>query len=283
MSKQQLLNYLKIIMKLEVYKRTLEEALRHKNYQINNLKKVNSVEKPVNMTGGLMIIVLPISLVVGGLLCWGSKIGANDIWGRILLFPVKMLGIIFLGMGAVSIFAELFNWVDYKKKSKEYDEKILEEKNKQLNNKKVAEALQKDGIILKKQLVQVNDTLNKYYSLNVIYKEYRELVPITMFVQYIESGRCNTLTGHEGAYNIYHQELMAKRILDKLDEVLAETRNTQWILKNAINDSNRKIDSMCKMLNLIEQHQAVNAYYNEVNARNTQFLKDYTIYKNLLS
>ena len=283
MSKQQMLNYLKTVMKLEVYKRTLEETLRHKIYQINHLKKENRIEKPENMTGGLLMIVLPICLIVGGILYWVSRFGSADIFGRILFFPVKMLAIIFWGMGVVSIVVEVFNWLDYKKKSKEYDEIIVEEKNKQLNNKRAAEALQKDCTILKKQLVQVKDTLNKYYSLNIIYRDYRKLVPIAMFVQYIESGRCDTLTGHEGAYNIYHQELMAKRILDKLDEILAETRNTQWILRNAINDSNRKIDSMCKTLNLIEQHQAVNSYYSEVNARNTQFLKDYTIYKDLLS
>ena len=39
-----------------------------------------------------------------------------------------------------------------------------------------------------------------------------------MFDEYLQSGRCYTLEGHEGAYNLYEEEKFKEIILTKLDD-----------------------------------------------------------------
>ena len=59
------------------------------------------------------------------------------------------------------------------------------------------------------------------YSYNVIYDKYRyDLVAICTFAEYLRSGRCNSLQGHEGAYNIYENEIRMGIIISKLDEII---------------------------------------------------------------
>ena len=65
--------------------------------------------------------------------------------------------------------------------------------------------------------------LVSFYSKNIIYPKYRGLVPIAAFYEYFNSGRCDTLTGHEGAYNIYETEIRMNIIIAKLDDCLLYT------------------------------------------------------------
>jgi len=101
--------------------------------------------------------------------------------------------------------------------------------------------------------------LEKVYSYNIVYPKYRELVPITMFCEYLASGRCNTLEGHEGAYNIYENELRQNIIISKLDTIaskLNSIRSSQYLLYTAISDSNRLSGQIINSISSYSDQQA---------------------------
>ncbi len=72
---------------------------------------------------------------------------------------------------------------------------------------------------LQSAIVATNGILEKLYAADVIYAKYRNLVAVGMFCEYLMSGRCDKLEGHEGAYNIFENELRQNMIVAKLDDV----------------------------------------------------------------
>ncbi|MCL2576653.1 MAG: hypothetical protein FWE27_01190 [Defluviitaleaceae bacterium] len=104
----------------------------------------------------------------------------------------------------------------------------------ELNKRKA----QNNSLISKTQKV-----LNELYNFNIIFPKYRgNIVPIANFCEYIGSGRCNSLEGHEGAYDIYENEVRLDRIIERIDVViksLDKIGETQCVLYNAITESNR--------------------------------------------
>lgn len=88
----------------------------------------------------------------------------------------------------------------------------------------------------------------RYYSPDIIFGKYREFAPVATIYEYLKAGRCTTLEGPDGAYNLYEAELRSNTIIAKLDvviEKLEEIKNTQYMLCNAlekINSSLTKID-----------------------------------------
>lgn len=174
--------------------------------------------------------------------------------------------------------------INKKKLEREYYE---EESNRQQlvavqkNNLSVAEQMYQRCNASIKQTEQI---LNEYYSLDILYKKYRGLVPVATIYEYFEAGLCTELTGHEGAYLIYEQQLQANIIIGKLDQIidrLDRIIENQKILAQSLQTSNRMIDGMSKSIQNMVKNQEVNNYYSRISARNTQFLADYTVYKEI--
>ena len=107
-----------------------------------------------------------------------------------------------------------------------------------------------------------------------------------MLLEYLESGRCHTLTGAEGAYNIYERELMAHIITDKLDQILKsleDIKKGQFILYSSLTQVNKRLSKMAgyteKIIRLTGDIKNANeiaaynsektAYYSKVAANNT--------------
>ena len=106
-------------------------------------------------------------------------------------------------------------------------------------------------------------TLQRIYSTNVIYPKYRSLVPVTMFCEYLASGRCSALEGHEGAYNIYENELRQNIIISKLDTIaskLDSIKSSQYLLYTSISEANRLSGQMISSFSAYsDQHARANA------------------------
>lgn len=76
--------------------------------------------------------------------------------------------------------------------------------------------------VAKQQLKAVTQEKNRLYSVNVLYPTYRELVAESSFYEYFSSGRCDTLEGSHGAYNLFETECrsdVAARMIRTLEEV----------------------------------------------------------------
>lgn len=85
--------------------------------------------------------------------------------------------------------------------------------------------------------------LRQMYSIGVIYPKYQNLIAISSFYDYLMSGRCSELEGHEGAYNIYEMEARFDRIVTQLDIViqkLDKIQQNQYMLYRAIQEGNKQ-------------------------------------------
>lgn len=72
---------------------------------------------------------------------------------------------------------------------------------------------------LREERKKTDEVLQTLYNVGVIYPKYREMVPITMFCEYMDSGRRTVLEGIHGMYDLYEAELLGKKIVDQLSTI----------------------------------------------------------------
>lgn len=123
---------------------------------------------------------------------------------------------------------------------------------------------------VEKALASSRQNLEKMYSYNVVFPKYRNYVMVSSLYEYLCAGRCTTLEGHEGAYNILELEIRLDRIITRLDDILrnlAAIQANQYTLYSCLQDSNQKIDMLLReesrmadgILHLGTQASAANA------------------------
>ena len=130
---------------------------------------------------------------------------------------------------------------------------------------------------------ECSSIIKKLYAFNIVYDKYHGLIPISSFYEYICSGRCYQLEGHEGAYNIYENELLAKMIIDKLDIVinqLESIKKSQYMLYTALQNSNENALHLTNLMNTaidklddIDSSQQIIAYNTQLNNANTETIE----------
>ena len=149
---------------------------------------------------------------------------------------------------------------------------------------------------VKEKIRSLCDVRAQLISLDVIYPKYLDIIALTTIAEYFETGRCSSLEGPDGAYNLYESEIRANRIIAQLDQVIAslETiKQTQYkaysVLSQISYDTtsiSNKMSSAVKSLNNISQKTAAiketneqiayntakTAYYSKVNAELTDAL-----------
>lgn len=138
--------------------------------------------------------------------------------------------------------------------------------------------------VLERTTAETHRVLNSYYSRNIIFPKYRELVAVSSFYEYLMSGRCSQLEGHGGAYNIFESEVRQNLILRKLDDIierLDRIEDNQYMLYSTIQNSNRDTSRLLGELNRtaqsIESNTAITAYNSGITAQNTECLKWLTV------
>ena len=131
----------------------------------------------------------------------------------------------------------------------------------------------------------LKNSLEHIYSANVIYPKYRNLVAVTTIYEYLASGRCDTLEGADGAYNLYEMELRQNIIIGQLSSVLdslEQIKNNQFTLYKEITEANQK---SADLLSDISNNTKFSAYANKeiakvnrIIAQNTEATKYYTLF-----
>ncbi len=135
-----------------------------------------------------------------------------------------------------------------------------------------------------------------YEKSEVIFPKYHDLVAYSQFYEYFQSGRCTSLTGPDGAYNLYENELRQNIIIGKLDDIsnsLEEIKQNQYMIYSELKSINSNIskldDSMNKILGkvteigtnveairnsteIMEENSRIAAYYTKKNAELTNAL-----------
>lgn len=74
---------------------------------------------------------------------------------------------------------------------------------------------------------------NNLYSYNIVFEKYRNIVALSTFYEYLMAGRCVSLEGINGAYNIYESEIRLDTIITQLDEIntkLDDIKQNQYMI-----------------------------------------------------
>ncbi len=114
---------------------------------------------------------------------------------------------------------------------------------------------------------------NEIYSYNIIYGKYRNIIAVSRFIDYFESGRCEKLDGADGAYNMYEQEIRADTIIEQLDKItenqyylykeLKEVNKSLREIQNELIVSNIKMDTIAKNTEKLVYNTNEMAFYTK--------------------
>jgi len=154
---------------------------------------------------------------------------------------------------------------EYQKKFDEYQNDVLKDQQRvKLEN------IKKE--VLKAELSQMRElnaaskkTLEQIYDKNIVFPKYRNMVMVCSLYEYVCTGRCDTLEGHEGAYNLLELEIRLDKIvtgLDRVIELLGRIQQSQYMVYSAIQDANRQsakiLESTYQMTNQLQAFQTSN-------------------------
>lgn len=301
-SSSQCKEYVKIIRDLEVSCYQQEMLLKELNYKPVEIKReITSLEskndeiptKPSTVGSEVVCTVLAnLFLALGGAVI--GAIGGFII--RTILYysgaaPTKDNAFFVLLNGAIVgyvialvilFFCSRNNVKKLRQEQKQYPEKLKEIENKKKYRKKEIERKKRQLGLLRNniskcetELQQTRTLLNRYYDLGIIYPKYQGIVPICQIYEYLDSGRCFSLQGPDGAYNLYESEVRANIIISKLDDVISRLDDLsagQQMLARVIREANTKIDSLSQSLDQIEENSALSTYYSKISAENTSYL-----------
>ncbi len=119
----------------------------------------------------------------------------------------------------------------------------------------------KDNInMLTKKHMEVEETLKKYYGLDIIYVKYQYMEAVYKLLEYMQSGRCNTLHGPSGAYDTYEREYRSDVIINRLDRIIYtidELKAMNILLYQAVQQTNIAIAEVHRGIN--EQNERLGA------------------------
>lgn len=136
------------------------------------------------------------------------------------------------------------------------DNEEIKRKNEEIiewNNKHCQEIEAKKAALdiyrakLEDILKETKNTLEAYYRKDIIYPKYRSLIPISSFCDYLQSGVCETLEGHEGCYNKFDPEVRLDTIISRIDDVidnLDQIKFNQHTLYEEVVKCNEKLDNL---------------------------------------
>lgn len=293
----------------------LEQKLSHINYQRKNKENEKKEFKKfgwINYIAGAIgwgICVVPPLIGISGLVAVALYIiaGICDIMhfsipfiDRIIYIYIitnpgigvvkLLLNCIIIGAGGGFLLLFLCGIISGSKKNVKKENQKIEENNTNVQKELIAyesksQIISNNLACARRSYQTTLKTKEDFYSLNIIYPKYRDLVSVGMFDEYLQSGRCYTLEGHEGAYNLYEEEKFKEIILTKLDDIISRLDTiiaNQEELANEIirsrNEANRIATTIENSLQNIENNEITRQYYEEITARNTSYLA-WTAYK----
>lgn len=188
-------------------------------------------KKEVNVSAGVGIVLGGAVLIGLAGIIWAVSIGSaflGIVIGGLAIYPLGW-GLMHLG----------FIHSDAKSENRYYEACVVSyEKQTPLREELASLARE-----LPTKLEESKALLQQMYSIGVIYPKYQNLIAISSFYDYLMSGRCSELEGHEGAYNIYEMEARIDRIVTQLDVViqkLDKIQQNQYMLYRAIQEGNKQ-------------------------------------------
>ncbi len=221
MSGAQLKEYVSTLYEMETL--VYQQEQLHKNLVSRKNGLISEPQKP---GGGVMSAI--ILIVAAAVIIWAIT---SYSW---LLIILAVLGAVFLAIPMLFITMSDDSEANkkYKKDLARYEEEGPERAELAVVCPQAAAKLEESKALLQQM-----------YSIGVIYPKYQNLIAISSFYDYLMSGRCSELEGHEGAYNIYEMEARLDHIVTQLDIVIAKLdkiQQNQYMLYRAIQEGNKQ-------------------------------------------
>lgn len=294
MATNTLLNYLRAVLKLETECRTLSISMKRNRQQAASLAANPGIDPAKNNyfseAGGLSdlsVILLLISIPLFAFYWWlcGSDDIPDLIHGNFTILDTLcfLFRTLIVAGPAIACIIGFFKCAFsskrlHKEEETSYQQALVDNEQFLHEKERLLPLLEQDYQILKRHYNKICSTLQQYYDLNVIYPKYRGIVPVAMFVQYLESGIVYQLEGPDGAYSRYEDELFRQLIINKLDVIvtrLDDIRATQYELANSLEKSNQQIMEL-------NSHAEIQSYNTMQTNAEVKAWKDYTIFRDLL-
>ena len=272
MNAKDLKEYINFLADMESHVYLLQILIKFlKDYSMS-LGKPQNIEKPSEParyanSPYVSSFVLSILTFITGcfIIKWGNKLSDPLTSGVLeflagLLFIVPLGGLCLIGGLVILIFA--FKEVQQVKKDASkynadmrkymellayYDKRSQNDRVRIAKEKKVKSFIDAEIQAAEVRLVQSNERLQEMYSFGVVYPKYRNMVMINSICEYLNSGRCSTLDGQSGAYNILENEMRLDRIVLQLDQVIAnldQIKQNQYMLYLEIEQGNKKANEI---------------------------------------
>lgn len=241
----QLKEYLGVVVDMEKNIYMQKKLIANLQNRANKLGVARTFQEPTKPTAGSVgwpILFFPCIMIVGG-----------------LIFATSEYGVAFIILGIVMAIVMIYGILSARKEKDAYamaysvyEGYVLADKqriNKELSIKRF---LDSELALLRKQNEDSKQNLKKIYAQDIIFPKYRNLVLVCSLYEYICSGRCYSLEGHEGAYNILEMEIRLDHIITQLDQVIARLdaiKENQFMLYSAIQETNQKATEILKSTN----------------------------------
>lgn len=128
-----------------------------------------------------------------------------------------------------------------------FDDKHKEYLRNYINSKLCLDFYDENIEELKKILIDLYKCKNDLISLNIIYSKYNDLVAWTTMYEYFISERVSSLTGKDGAYNMYENEIRSNIIISQLDIIISQLKDikkNQYMLYEIMTNINNNISQL---------------------------------------
>jgi cell division protein FtsB len=295
MTQQELKEYLGIVVDMEediFLKGRLEKAYQDRISRLGHHKKIEAPVKkkpkakgtspPVLILGGILIIGNIIAFIVVSVLGWMHETVTDAIWtmiGMVLfLAAIDVVAIIILTIInciLIGIWSKLQSEDDYRADLSEYEKQVDAEKTRMREENRLKQYLELELDNLQTQRSNSISNLAQIYDKDVIAPKYRSFAMVSSLYEYICVGRCTSLEGADGAYNILEREILFNHIISKLDMIISrldQIKGNQYMLYTAIRQANQKLDQLNESVqqvgnNLSNYHgdlDAINAHIAEL-------------------
>ena len=118
----------------------------------------------------------------------------------------------------------------------------------------------------KKAIKECVKVRHQLYGTSIIYPKYQSYVPISTICEYFESGRCDSLEGATGAYNLFEEEVRSNEIISQLVNInnsLEQIKANQFMLYTELVNINKNLETIQESLtNLSDSLDSINEKFD---------------------
>ena len=268
---------------------------QQKNY---NQKELSKYKMKCRNIQTFIIVFMLILFIIG--VCVGFVSGETSSVIEAILFGLLVMfsGSLFTGVIPVAMWLYSSN----KRKAKSLEEKEKREfsddslrRKKILTEARATDAnqnlsiLKNEALVIENRQNEIFNALNtakknlaEIYSMNVLPYKYRTLNAVATMYEYLETHRCNTITGHGGIYDTYEVERIQLEQLEQMIQMnqrLANIEDYQRCIYQELSKANRILSDISSCLNNIEKtnreiakNTAISAEANKQTAAATSYL-----------